>query len=122
MGLFDFLRKKDAPQKKGITDGLKIKTVNYVALDLPGLAEEMEHDPSALLRLVPVNYYALKESYIEAAYYFSEDYEKLYVSFRKMETVRGTEKCTARSGIYPLTFDIYKKAMLKVGVTVNKPE
>ena len=64
--MFSLFKKKQAqselPLKKKIKD-MKCRKINYVDEGFDTLASEMSADPKAILRLKPVNYYAIKSKY-----------------------------------------------------------
>lgn len=115
MGLFDIFRKKPSegagePLKKRLAS-LRCKRVNYVACDFEELCVNMQESPEYLAKLTPVNYYALKDEYIEAAFYSDEEHEENYVIFRLMKYDRPVKA----SGIYPVSKDILRKAFSRLG-------
>lgn len=113
MGLFDFLKKtKDSepPLKKRLAS-MKCKMVNYVAVDFTELCSGMDDSEEFLLTLKPVNYYALKSEYIEAAFYSDDGHEENYVIFRLMKY----DKPSQISGIYQISKDVLRKAYTKLG-------
>lgn len=113
MGLFDIFKKKSAseqPLKKRLAS-MRCKMVNYVAVDFAGLCVGMDDSEEVLLTLVPVNYYALKSEYIEAAFYSDDEHEENYVIFRLMKNDRPIES----SGIYKVSKDVLRKAYTKLG-------
>lgn len=113
MGFFDIFKKKapeEQPLKKRLAS-MKCKLVNYVALDFSELCSEMDKSEEYLLKLKPVNYYALKSEYIEAAFYSDEGHDENYVIFRLMKL----DKPVMTSGIYSISKDILRKAYTKLG-------
>ncbi|WP_432649316.1 hypothetical protein [Huintestinicola sp.] len=113
MGLFDIFRKKspkEQPLKKRLAS-MKCKLVNYVADDFEALCGEMDKSEEYLLKLKPVNYYALKSEYIEAAFYSDKGHEENYVIFRLMKL----DKPVMASGIYKISKDVLRKAYTKLG-------
>lgn len=113
MGFFDFFGKKspeEQPLKKRLAS-MKCKLVNYVAVDFSELCGEMDKSEEFLQKLKPVNYYALKSEYIEAAFYSDEEHEENYVIFRLMKL----DKPVMASGIYRISKDILRKAYTKLG-------
>ena len=62
--MFSLFKKKQAqsepPLKKKIKD-MKCRKINYVDEGFDTLASEMSADPKAILRLKPVNYYAIEK-------------------------------------------------------------
>lgn len=113
MGLFDIFRKKsdtEQPLKKRLAS-MKCKMVNYVSVDFTDLCGGMDSSEEFLLTLKPVNYYALKNEYIEAAFYSDEEHEENYVIFRLMKY----DKPARISGIYRVSKDVLRKAYTKLG-------
>lgn len=113
MGFFDIFRKKSSeeqPLKKRLAS-MKCKLVNYVAVDFSELCGEMDKSEEYLVKLKPVNYYALKSEYIEAAFYSDEGHDENYVIFRLMRL----DKPVMASGIYKVPKDILRKAYTKLG-------
>lgn len=113
MGLFDIFKRKvstEPPLRKRLSS-MKCKLVNYVCDDFDGLCTEMEKDAEYLVKLKPVNYYAIKSEYVEAAFYSDDGHDENYVIFRLMKL----DKPAAASGIYPVSKDILRKAYSKLG-------
>lgn len=113
MGLLDIFRKKsdaEPPLKKRLAS-MKCKMVNYVAVDFTDLCGGMDGSEEFLLMLKPVNYYALKSEYIEAAFYSDDEHEENYVIFRMMKN----DKPSQISGIYKISKDVLRKAYTKLG-------
>lgn len=86
--MFSLFKKKqtqsEPPLKKKIKD-MKCRKINYVDEGFDTLASEMSADPKAILRLKPVNYYAIKNKYIMGKVYTSEDHQENYVQFFRYE-------------------------------------
>lgn len=113
MGLFSLFRKKspeEQPLRKKLA-AMKCKTVNYCAVDFYALCSGMETSEEFLLTLTPVNYYALKDEYIEAAFYSDEGHDENYVVFRLMKNDRPVQS----SGIFSVSKDMLRKAYSKLG-------
>ena len=119
MSLFDLFRKKqtsEPPLKKRLAS-MRCKRVNYVVCDFEELCSQMQQaadnngNADCLVKLTPVNYYALKDEYIEAAFYSDEEHEENYVIFRLIKF----DKPVRASGIYPVSKDILRKAFEKLG-------
>ncbi|MBR1422823.1 MAG: hypothetical protein IJ571_05210 [Ruminococcus sp.] len=66
------------------------------------------------MRLKPVNYYAIKHSYILARLYSSEDMEENYVQFFRFES----EHQCGKTKIYQLDRELTAKVLAKVGIIV----
>lgn len=113
MGLLDIFKRKasaEQPLRKRLSS-MKCKLVNYICDDFDGLCAEMEKDAEYLVKLKPVNYYAIKSEYVEAAFYSDDGHDENYVIFRLMKL----DKPAAASGIYPVSKDILRKAYSKLG-------
>ena len=87
----------------------------YVDEGFDTLASEMSADPKAILRLKPVNYYAIKNKYIMGKVYTSEDYQENYVQFFRYEY---DHEC-GKTDIYPLSAELMSKALAKVGIIID---
>lgn len=110
-----FFKKKDtgaeSPIKKKVAD-MKCRQISYVDTDFTELISEMKADCKAILKLKPVNYYAVKEQYIMAHIYSDAELSENYVFFTRAEHERRTDK----SDYYPLDTETVKKALAKVGI------
>ena len=110
-----FFRKKspegESPIKQKVRD-MKCRQISYVDTDFAELIRDMGQDSSAILRLKPVNYYAVKTQYIMAHIYSSADLSENYVFFTRIEQERRTDK----SDYFPLDTETLKKALAKVGI------
>ena len=96
---------------------MKCREVNYVAVDgFPDFLTELEQSPEKLLKLVPVNYYALKNEYIKATCYSSADCAENYIIFSCIADSVRSEKVTFVSGKYKIERDLFIKAMAKFGI------
>ena len=116
--MFGFFRKKEngsePPLKKKIKD-MKCRRISYVDTDLNELEGDMRQNAQAVLKLTPVNYYAVKNSYISALIYTSQDYEENYIQFKRVEN----EHIFGESEIYPLDKQTVSKALAKVGIIID---
>ena len=118
--MFSLFKKKQAqsepPLKKKIKD-MKCRKINYVDEGFDTLASEMSADPKAILRLKPVNYYAIKNKYIMGKVYTSEDHQENYVQFFRYEY---DHEC-GKTDIYPPKCGAYVKGSCKGGHN-HRPE
>ena len=111
-----FFRKKKSPEselEKHLRD-LKLRKINYVDDGFDSLGTEMNSDPKSIMRLKPVNYYAIKHSYILARLYSSEDMEENYVQFFRFEG----EHQEGKTGIYALDRELTARVLAKVGIII----
>ena len=116
--MFPFFRKKtsesEPPLKKRI-ETMKCRKINFVDDDFEGLCRDMENGCKALLRLKPVNYYAIKNSYIMGMLYSEADFSENYIQLLHFEG----ERQTGKSGIYTVDTDTAVKVLAKVGIMID---
>ncbi|MBR1864669.1 MAG: hypothetical protein IJ806_11350 [Ruminococcus sp.] len=116
--MFGLFRKRSgedsSPLKKRI-DELKCRKINYVDTDFDELCRDMEKDPKSVIKLRPVNYYAIKNKYIMGMLYSSEDLRENYIRFLHFES----ERQTGKSGIYAIDDETAVKVLAKVGVMID---
>ncbi|MGN0665773.1 MAG: hypothetical protein ACI4KF_04530 [Huintestinicola sp.] len=115
MGFFDLFRPKKsggvtAEMKKKLAS-LREKRVNYVYMPLDELDSAVSADIRFLTGLAPVNYYALKDEYIEAVFYSDSTHDENYVIFRSVKN----DVPTAATGVYPVPKDVLRKAFSRLG-------
>ena len=101
----------DSPIKQKIKD-MKCRQISYVDTDFSELIADIKADRRAILKLKPVNYYAVKNRYIMAHIYSNADLSENYVFFTRVEY----EKRTDKSDYFDLDTDTVKKALAKVGI------
>ncbi|MCD8095118.1 MAG: hypothetical protein LUE12_03195 [Ruminococcus sp.] len=117
MGLFSRRKKADAseqPLKKRIKE-LKCRKVSFEECDFDELERNMRQDSASILSLKPVNYYAVKNTYISASIYTSTDYRENYVQLRRIDH----ESVTDTSEIFPLDDVTLEKTLAKVGIIID---
>lgn len=116
--MFSFLKKKakeeEPPLKKRIKD-LKCRKINFVDEDFDGLCKDMKQDVSAIIKLKPVNYYAIKNQYIMGMVYSEDDFSENFVQFLHFES----ERQTGKSDIYPLDPELTVRVLAKVGIMID---
>ena len=110
-----FFRKKqtdgDSPVKQKVKD-MKCRQISYVDTDFSELVRDIKADRRAILKLKPVNYYAVKNQYIMAHIYSNSELSENYVFFTRIDYERRTDK----SDYFDLDTDTVKKALAKVGI------
>lgn len=113
--LFGKKAKTDADPLGERARSLKCRQISYEDVDPDELEADMKVSADSILKLKPVNYYAVKNEYILAFIYTSADYEENYVRFERI----SFEKRTGRSKIYALDRVTVSKALAKVGVIIS---
>lgn len=108
--------KKTAADKR--LNDLKCRKISYVDCGIDELKEGMSADVTHILKLTPVNYYAVKNEYILALIYTNADYTENYVQFKRI----SFEKQTGETEIYALDGVTVSKALAKVGIMITLPE
>lgn len=116
--MFPFFKKKTAeagsPLKKRVQN-MKCRKINFVDDDFDGLCRDMKKDCKALMRLKPVNYYAIKNSYIMGMLYSEEDFSENFIQLLHFEG----ERQTGRSDIFTVDTETAVKALAKVGIMID---
>lgn len=115
------LRRLFGNKKRGEDErlkGLKCRRISYVDCGLDELKEGMAASQEYILKLTPVNYYAVKNEYVTALIYTSEDYSVNYVQFKRI----SFEKQVGETEIYALDGVTVSKALAKVGIMIDLPE
>ncbi|MCC3352453.1 hypothetical protein [Ruminococcus albus] len=116
--MFPFFKKKTAeagsPLKKRVQN-MKCRKINFVDDDFDGLCRDMKQDCKALMRLKPVNYYAIKNSYIMGMLYSEEDFSENFIQLLHFDG----ERQTGRSDIFPVDIETAVKALAKVGIMID---
>ena len=115
MGFFDLFRPKKSvgvsgEMKKKLAS-MREKRVNYVHMPLDELDAAVSADISFLTGLTPVNYYALKDEYIEAVFYSDSTHDENYVIFRSVKN----DIPTAATGLHSVPKDVLRKAYSRLG-------
>ena len=116
--MFSLFRKKsadnDPPLKKRV-EKMKCRKINFVDDDFDRLCEDMKTDCKALMRLKPVNYYAIKNSYIMGMLYSEEAFSENFIQLLHFES----ERQTGKSDIFPVDTDTAVKLLAKVGIMID---
>lgn len=114
LSVFKRKAKEESQLEKRLYE-LKNKRINCVFEDFEQLVADVRNDNTQAARLTPVNYYALKDKYIEAHYFYAADYSECYVRFTAYEK----DKVIAKSEIFRIDAKILVKSFAKVGIIVN---
>lgn len=114
LGLFKRKKEGESLLSKRIKE-LKCRKISYVDCDFSDLTRDMRQSSDAILRLTPVNYYAVKNEYILALIYSSADFSECYVQFKRF----SYEKQTDKSEIFTLDKHTMSKALAKVGIIID---
>lgn len=102
------------PSLKQKTSSMKCRKICYSDTDFSELEAAMKSDSKAILSLTPVNYYAVKNQYIMAHIYTSEEFSENYVKFQRFDYERKTNE----SEIFSIDYDILSKVLAKVGIII----
>ena len=116
--MFPFFKKRSAESEPPLNkrvQAMKCRKINFVDDDYDGLCRDMKTNCKALLRLKPVNYYAIKNSYIMGMLYSEEDFSENYIQLLHFES----ERRTGKSGLFPVDTETAVKALAKVGIMID---
>lgn len=112
--MLSFLKKDKDPLRQKVKD-LKCRQIHFVDDGYDDVAGAMQSDPTVMLRLVPVNYYAVKEKYIMAKVYSSKDFEENYAEFFRYSGDKQVD-CTK---LFAVDKQTVTKAFAKVGIIIK---
>ena len=112
--MLSFLKKDKDPLRQKVKD-LKCRQIHFVDDGYDEVAAAMESDPTALLKLSPVNYYAVKEKYIMAKVYSSKDFEENYAELFRY----AGDKVCASTKLFAVDKVTVTKAFAKVGIIIK---
>ena len=112
--MLSFLKKDKDPLRQKVKD-LKCRQIHFVDDGYDEVAGAMQSDPTVMLRLVPVNYYAVKEKYIMAKVYSSKDFEENYAEFFRY----SGDKQVAFTKLFAVDKQTVTKAFAKVGIIIK---
>lgn len=96
--MFGFFKKSAMPAKTGAEKRAeelpRCKKVQFEAVPLKQAEAELDADLTAVLKYVPVNYYATKEKYLLCIFYYSDDYGEIFMrlEYRVDDLPRGKTK------------------------------
>lgn len=113
--MLSLFRKNSKDPLRQKVSGMKCRQIHYVDEGFDGLEEAMSTDCKAMLRLSPVNYYALKEKYIMAKAYSSKDFSENYVEFFRYDS----DKLISSTKLFPVDKLTLSKALAKVGIIIS---
>lgn len=117
MGILGFLKRKsesENPCEKRLLQ-LKSKRINCCYEDFGEFISKVKGNPEEAGSLIPVNYYAVKNKYIEAHYFYSEDYSECYVKFTAYENDKSVDK----SEVFEISTQTLVKAFSRVGIIIR---
>ena len=109
-----FRRNSKDPLRQKIKD-MKCRQVHYVDEGFDNLCADMQTDCTAMLKLRPVNYYAVKEKYIMAKVYSGSDFEENYAEFFRYDN----DKVIASTNLFAVDKVTVSKALAKVGIIIK---
>ena len=93
--MFGFLKKsKLYEEEKHALSLPKTKKVQFNAMPLTRVENELNTDITAVLSYIPANYYASKDNYLQCVFYFTEDYSEIFMQFENRidDVVKGKSK------------------------------
>lgn len=112
--MFSFLKKDKDPLRQKVKD-LKCRQIHFTDENYDEVTALMENDCTAMLKLTPVNYYAVKEKYIMAKVYSNKDFTENYAEFFRYDS----DKLVSSTKLFPLDKLTASKAFAKVGIIIK---
>lgn len=92
------------------------KKVQYLPQDFGEVKTAASDDPSVILTLEPVNYYADKYKYILCTFYYDDSFENVFFSLEFCVNDRPAD----RSEFFKADFELMRSAMRKFGQNLVK--
>lgn len=93
--MFGLFKKNARSEEDKHAESLPLtKKVQFEALPLKQIENEMNNDLRAVIGYTPVNYYATKDKYLLCIFYYNEEYSEIYIRFeyRVDDLPRGKTK------------------------------
>ncbi|NLZ45760.1 MAG: hypothetical protein GX896_03615 [Clostridiales bacterium] len=121
MGILNLFRKspikitsKSKTNTKNELAELKSKRINYVYEDFNKFLSLIKSDIQSSKKLVPVNYYAIKNKFIEGQFFYNSDYSECYVKYTAFENDTATKK----SDVFNIDSNLLSYLFSKVGIII----
>lgn len=110
--MFGFLKKNAKSEEEKRAELLpRTKKVQFEAIAIESVNEQLSANIRAVLEYAPVNYYALKNSYLLCVFYFNEDYSEVYFRFEYY----ADDKFKGRSRMFALDKELMQAVLRKFG-------
>lgn len=78
--MFGLFKKTAKSEEEKRAESLpRTKKVQFNAVPLERVEQQLGNDLRAILDYTPVNYYATKDSYLLCVFYYNEDYSEIYM-------------------------------------------
>lgn len=93
--MFGFPKKNKLSEEEKYALSLpRTKKVQFNAMPLTRVENELNTDITAVLSYIPANYYASKDNYLQCVFYFKEDYSEVFMQFenRVDDQLKGKTK------------------------------
>ena len=87
------------------------KKVQFEALPLNRVEEDLKSDLRGVLNYTPVNYYAAKDKYLLCVLYYNTNYSEIYMNFELVEN----DKSKGRSGFWKIDKILLRDILRKFG-------
>ena len=116
--MFGFFKKKSEEKKLPLEkrlNSMKLRRINFEDVDYCGLCSDMKTNGRSMMRLKPVNYYAVKKSYITANLYSEKDFSQNYIMF---EHYVGENRKSV-SEYFPVDTKDAVDLLAKVGIMID---
>lgn len=89
----------------------RTKKVQFEAIPIDRVNEQLGADVRSVLEYAPVNYYATKDSYLLCVFYFAEDYSEIYFRFEYYTD----DKFKGRSKMFEADKELMQAVLRKFG-------
>ena len=113
--MFSIFKKHEKDPLRQAASQLKCRQIHFTDENYDEVTALMENDCTAMLKLTPVNYYAVKEKYIMAKVYSSKDFEENYAEFFRYDS----DKLVSSTKLFKVDKLTAAKAFAKVGIIIR---
>ncbi len=115
--MFGFLKngkiKKSEDEKRAEQLG-RTKKVQFTDMPLNEAEKCLEQDIKSVLTFEPVNYYAVKNSFLLCVIYYDEDYGEIYMKFER----RVNDMPHGSTKFYKIDKDLFRSILRKFGQNI----
>ena len=113
--MFGFLKREKKSEEEKHAESLpRTKKVQFDPMPINSAESKLDNDLRAILEFAPVNYYAMKDSYLLCIFYYTEDYSEIYLKleYHVDDVPKGKTK------LYSLDKDLMRDILRKFGQNI----
>ena len=113
--MFGFFKRSSKSEEEKHAESMpRTKKVQFNAIPLERVEQQLGNDLRAILEYTPVNYYATKDSFLLCVFYYADDYSEIYM--RLEYCVNDVTKGKTR--FFTLDKDLMRDILRKFGQNI----